>query len=220
MGKLWRDWVLANTIGGALGWGAVVVLAFPSWGASVLFAGPIAGTCVALAQRHYLQYRIQSLFGSTWLWQTILSSTLCWFLPALLRALLISKDIKLLLHPLAPLLYFLVGGSAFGLVQWMVLRRFFRRAWLWICACAISWSIGAFVGLWIADRAVQLLFPGYEYGAGIILGYGEFLQVFLAGFIATIIFATVTGWFLAWFLSESQSRGNLLQDVTGSAREH
>lgn len=113
----WLQWVLATTLGWALG-----ALVFATANLEAVGLG------VGVLQWLVLRQRIR---GRIWWW--IVASTLGWLGGALLVYLLRPSD---------PLLAFATQGVAISVAQWLVLRRWVYRADWWMIIGTLAWTVG------------------------------------------------------------------------------
>jgi hypothetical protein len=117
---LWVQWVLATTLGWAVGW---IISEFA------------VGVTVGLAQWIVLRKRIEH----PELW--VLASGIGW---AAGRGLVVA-----VLPSQATVLAGGIIGAALGLAQWLVLRQRVVKSWWWIIVSGLGWAVGltAFLGV-------------------------------------------------------------------------
>ncbi len=191
--NLWSRWVVTNTLGACIGWVVAVALGFVTFGGGLLIAGPIVGIGIGTAQTLFLEHYFPNNKWSNWLYITTVGATLFWIVFALTQWLFAQQDRALLYHPLGLIGSFLMGGAMFGLVQWAVLRKNVQKAGWWIFANSIGWSIGGALGSITGDGVVRLFYDRDNPYAGRLIWFPEYIFVFVAGTVATVIFAAVTG---------------------------
>lgn len=166
---LWLRWILANALGEALGLGGTALI----WALSVLYAGEgtglyailllaafsvlagtlIEGTVVGTAQWLVLRGPLPRIRWRTWVLATGAGAFLAWTLgmiPSTLLSLGSGGDASSAEPGEATVLGLalvmgLALGPVLGVVQWLVLRRFVRRAALWVPANALAWGCGMVV---------------------------------------------------------------------------
>jgi hypothetical protein len=220
--SLWLRWVLANAIGEAIGLGGSALL----WAAAVLYlgedSGPIAsvvlaalavlagtlieGTVVGTAQWLVLHGPLGSLRWKTWVLATGAGAFLAWTLgmvPSTLISLMADPSGKAappepsdaVVYALAAIMG-LVLGPILGFAQWIVLRRFVRRAALWMPANALAWAFGMVAIFFGVDLAL---------GAGFGPATIPLLVITLA--CAGAVVGAVHGLALVWLLSHRQRPG-------------
>lgn len=166
---LWLKWVFANALGEALGLGGTALI----WALSMLYAGEwtglfaifilaafsvlagtlIEGTVVGTAQWLILRNPLPRMRWRTWVLATGAGAFLAWTL-GVVPSTLLSPGSGGGVSPAEPGeatvlgLAFLMGlalGPVLGVAQWLVLRRFVRRAALWVPANALAWACGMVV---------------------------------------------------------------------------
>ncbi len=164
--SVWGQWILANTIGEAIGLSATLVagvLLFarlePTVGPvvsailGVVMGASIEGGVVGTAQWIVLRRPLSGLQWTSWVEATALGAGLAWALgliPSTIASLGTSgadsggtsvQDISgPLWYGLAAALGF-VAGSILAVAQWWVLRRFVPQARWWVLANACAWSL-------------------------------------------------------------------------------
>jgi hypothetical protein len=166
---LWLRWVLANAIGETIGLGCAVLLgaagaryvgegtgflAVVGLSALAVLAGTlIEGTVVGTAQWLVLRGPLPLMRWRTWVLATGAGAFLAWTL-GMVPSTLLSLDSGGGAPPAEPGeetilgLAFLMGlvlGPVLGLAQWLSLRRFVKRAALWMPANALAWAFGMVV---------------------------------------------------------------------------
>lgn len=163
---LWRRWVVANALGELLGLGLVATI-----GGSVvwwfgephrvsfilLFAllmillGAGEGLIIGLAQWLAVSPFFRSLPRRDWVKATICGAVIAWGLGMIPSTLFALQDSSAAV-PDPPVndamkywLAVIMGlglGGVLGVPQWLVLRRYMRRASWWIGANAVAWAVG------------------------------------------------------------------------------
>lgn len=177
--RLWIRWVFANAVGEAAGLGmtalvgiAVIVnvgegtgvLATLALAALAILAGAvIEGTAVGTAQWSVLRSPLPLMRWRTWVVATAAGAFVAWTLgmiPSIVLSLGeepgggVTEPGDAAVFGLAFLMG-LVLGPVLGFAQWLVLRRFVRRAALWIPANALAWAFGMLVIFAGVDPAVS-----------------------------------------------------------------
>lgn len=177
--RLWIRWVFANAVGEAAGLGmtalvgiAVIVnvgegtgvLATLALAALAILAGAvIEGTAVGTAQWSVLRSPLPLMRWRTWVVATAAGAFVAWTLgmiPSIVLSLGeepgggVTEPGDAAVFGLAFLMG-LVLGPVLGFAQWLVLRRFVRRAALWIPANALAWAFGMLVIFAGVDLAVS-----------------------------------------------------------------
>jgi hypothetical protein len=210
---LWLRWILANALGEALGLGGTALI----WALSVLNTGEgtslyailvlaafsvlagtlIEGTVVGTAQWLVLRGQLPRMRWRTWVLATGAGAFLAWTL-GMVPSTLLSLGSGGGASPAEPGkatvlgLAFLMGlalGPVLGVAQWLALRRFVRRAALWVPANALAWACGMVVIFAGIDLAL-----GGGFGAGIM----PILALTLA--CAGALVGAVHGLALVWLL--------------------
>lgn len=177
---LWLRWVLANAAGEALGLGATAlfgaaILSYLGEGTALLAtlglaaAAVVAGTvveggAVGFAQWSVLRGPLPAMRWRTWTLATAAGAFLAWTLGMAPSTLLSLGGNSGGAAPAEPGeatmlgLAFLMGlalGPVLGLAQWLALRRYVRRAALWMPANSLAWASGMvviFTGIDLATR--------------------------------------------------------------------
>jgi hypothetical protein len=160
---LWARWVVANTVGETLGLGVTAAVAIGlaatgdgervSWIAAaalaMLLAGAFEGGVVGYAQWRVLRRPLPMVRARSWVGATVLGALVAWSLGMLPSTVVsmggqaggeppIGTGLQLVLA--AVMGFFL--GPVLGVPQWVVLRRFVRRAGWWVLANSIAWAAG------------------------------------------------------------------------------
>ncbi len=215
--SLWLLWVLANAIGEAIGLGGAVLLgaagaryvgegtgllaALVLAALAVLAGTLIEGTVVGSAQWLVLKGPLPPMRWLTWVLATGAGAFLAWTL-GMVPSTLLSLDSGGGAPPAEPAettvlgLAFLMGlvlGPVLGLAQWLALRRFVRKASLWIPANALAWAFGMVV-----------VFAGMDlaFGAGLGPGTIPILVLTLLWCGATV--GAIHGLALVWLLNPAR----------------
>jgi hypothetical protein len=168
---LWLRWVLANSVGEAVGLGAtalvgvglVTTLGTEAGAAAILLAAGVAilagtfleGTVIGTAQWLVLRRPLRGMRWRTWVLATAAGAFVAWTLGMVPSTLMnVGTDAGTAApadEPSAAVIYglaFLMGlllGPILGFAQWLVLRRHVRRASLWMPANALAWALGMVV---------------------------------------------------------------------------
>lgn len=211
--SLWLRWVLANAIGEAIGLGgavflgatgaryvgegtgflAVVVLAV----LAVLVGTLIEGTVVGTVQWLVLKGPLPLMRWRMWVLATGAGAFLAWTL-GMVPSTILSLGSEGGAPPAEPAeaavlgLAFLMGlvlGPVLGLAQWLALRRFVRRAALWMPANALAWAFGMVV-----------IFAGMDLALGGGFGPGTVPILALTLLWCGTTVGTIHGLALVWLL--------------------
>ena len=202
------QWMRATAMAGILG-SLIILVLFPlSWGSVSILAGVIWGITIGNNQRRFWQSYFPSGDWSKWAWFTTIGVTLgslifiaLYVLPLLLMEYEDRLPYRTFLIPYIALLL-LVGGVIFGASQWLLIRKYVRKAGWWVLAYALGCSIGGTIGSIIATSVYENLIPR-NWKAGMLLGPAEGFYAFLAGTIATSVLSLTTGLALFWLLRQS-----------------
>lgn len=158
---LW--WILAATAGMVLGWGL-----FYSPG------GIYGGILVGLAQWLVLARWVDG--ADSWVLATAAGwavfHVVFWFLLWLLPWSAVG----------------LIRGTAIALSQWLVLRRWVRRAAWWVLAGVVGWTLA-----WMAFEVVDEIVFRRASDSGADLCLVHLLSVLAGGFVGGFVLALVTG---------------------------
>lgn len=170
---LWRQWVLANSIGELVGLGlsAMVgagIVALLSWGFGtvspiliaviVVAAGVIEGMIVGVAQWLVLQHLLPHLPLARWVKATAAGAFIAWALgmmPSTLMDMGSAPGSGEMITIPAGVEYLLAAGMGavlgpiLGGVQWWLLREYVQQAWWWIPAHALAWAGGMAAIFWV-----------------------------------------------------------------------
>jgi len=103
---------------------------------------------IAIALAQWLVIR-KYISGMGWLWTTIIGGTMGGALSswASFQLAIIYGDAVDLLT-----IYVCLRGLSTGLMQWTIIRPYFRRAEWWIVGTTASWYIGVMVGISLVDK--------------------------------------------------------------------
>ena len=177
---LLRRWVLANSVGEVLGLGGTGLLGWllvgrsgePSAATAVLGAfvvavlsGAVEATVVGLLQHRAVRPWLPGLTRRSWWWATLwgaLTAYVLGYLPSTVMGLVaVDDEGAAVAEPpqwvvlLAAAGLGLVGGAVLAWAQALVLRRHVERAWRWLPANMLAWTVGmplVFLGLDLAFR--------------------------------------------------------------------
>jgi hypothetical protein len=162
----WVRWVGANALAEGLGlgssallWGAFFFLGLEArlgiiGAAALVVAGStlLEGSAVGLTQWIVLRRLLPDLPRHAWWLATAIGAGIAWTLgmiPSTLFSLAeadtgaapTAEPAAILMYGLAALMGLMLG-PVLAMPQWFVLRRFLRRAWVWIPANAAAWGVG------------------------------------------------------------------------------
>ncbi len=179
---LWLDWIIASVAGGILGTligGAVESALRGGLGLQARFL--VEGLCVG-----GVQMWVMSRLGVRWpSW--LLASALGYLAGNLAAAYAVPPLLEatgLVWPGNGPLsLETLAFGLLVGLAQWVVLRRFLRRAGWWALASLLGWALGWGAAALLANSA---------------LSYSRGVYVLLSPALLQAAWALVTGGLLAF----------------------
>lgn len=194
---LWFGYARSITVAGVLAWFVTSTMFSVSWGFAGVWAGTIFGLCVGWAQKKLLEKYIPTHDWSRWILFSVAGGTIAWFVfmiliaipPMLFHLIARSDPVFWQLFPMAILIS---AGAIFGLSQWLLLRRHFPRATLWILAQALGWVIGGVIGIIVASSIYDNVIP-YNWKGSMLIGPAEGLWMLVSGTIGTIAFSAVTG---------------------------
>jgi hypothetical protein len=137
---------------------------------SAVILGVSWGAIIGLLQELVLKQRFD-LENGTWMGVTLVGIAIYTILPALLSIL--TQDIGSSFLYLTSFLGRLAGSTAFGIAQWLFLRKYFTRSGWWIFATVVA-SVIAYLTSLILFRGggrsylffaiVSLAFEGLVYG--------------------------------------------------------
>jgi hypothetical protein len=215
--SLWARWVVANLIGGFVGWGFAIIFASMTLSIGFTLSWIIIGGCLGFMQSYVLfkrerlfQLRVESWRTSeTFLWigSTVIGTLLSFISVVAIQFARPSQSVTAD-NSWRDILGFVIGGMLYGIAQWLVLRRFAKWFALWIVACALGWGIGAIVGLQIARAIVDLFTDPRNTDDVILLGYLDLAGIMVAGTMGIIVFGMITGIFLNLVGLGSRSRSD------------
>ena len=215
-------WVLANTVGEALGLGitalvGVTVVSSLGKGTSVLvtlvlaalaiLAGTlIEGTVVGTAQWLVLRRHLPGMRWAAWAVATGAGVFLAWTLgmvPSTVLSLRApggqeaapAEPSGMVVFGLAFLMG-LVLGPVLGFAQWLALRRFVSHAALWVPANALAWAFGMVV-----------IFAGVGPATSGGFGLGAALSLALTLACAGAVVGATHGFALVWMLRSARRLG-------------
>jgi len=164
--RLRWQWILANALGELVGLGATFAIGFglfsgladtPGIGAALLSAGlmtttgVLEGGVVGYAQWLVLRKAIPSIGWRPWVIATIIGAVIAWFfgsIPMTLMSLSQLTTSTPASEPTQTVVLLLaagmglIAGAILSVVQWRVLRKQVRKAWLWLPANALAWAAG------------------------------------------------------------------------------
>lgn len=173
--RLWVRWVAANAIGETVGLGITAlaaiglaaagdtgrVLLIVATAGALVAAGLVEGVAVGYAQWRVLRGPLPTMMTRSWITATVIGALVAWAL-GLLPSTLMSGGNAGSEPPFSDAQQFLfaagmgfVLGPVLGIPQWLVLRRFVRRAGWWVLANAVAWAAGMPV-IFLAAGAVPL----------------------------------------------------------------
>jgi hypothetical protein len=190
-----RSWVVATTLGEALGFmvpALAATVAFDLYPAFtfvlMLGAGVVEGIVLGTAQAFVLRREFLGFSRGAWIGVTALGAGIAWFIGMLPSTFYLTwSDWPLgVTIPLAVVL----GGAllaSIGLAQWTVLRRHVARSRTWAPVNALAWAAG--LGL-----LVGITTPLWREGQSTVLVVGIGV---LGGLAMALTVAAVTGWWLA-----------------------
>jgi hypothetical protein len=200
---LWRDWTLACALGELIGIGlsaAAAVYIILRIGETIndserLFVlstmtavGIVEGAAVGYFQWRILRHVFPTLLRAKWVGVTIAVAVAGWvggMTPSIFFAPSAAQE------PFDPSLALTIGmalvagigaGTAFGVAQWVILRKHARRAYLWIIGNAVGWGVAL---MWIFGAAAL---PTPDSSAATITVIGV-----LAGILAGLSVGAITG---------------------------
>ncbi|MBI5033949.1 MAG: hypothetical protein HZB51_25800 [Chloroflexi bacterium] len=163
----WRRWVAANSISETIGLGTTFIIGFgiisqvgdaSGTSAILLFAGiavllgMFEGAVVGVTQSLVIKRWLSDFKIRSWVIATIVGALLAWMrgmLPSTGMSLSASEKSSapsmdmpdwigiVLAMPLGT-----VAGMVLASAQWLALRRWVARAWLWLPANALAWLVG------------------------------------------------------------------------------
>ncbi len=161
--KLWLQWIVANAMGELLGLGTVSIVALflasrldESVVSTLLFAllmillGAFEGIAIGLAQWIVLRKIISRLTKRSWINASLIGAVIAWTLEMLPSTVINlaaqSESIPLVINEVQVILLASITGVVLGFIlalpQWLVLRRYVRRANWWLGANSVAWAFG------------------------------------------------------------------------------
>ncbi len=180
----WLRWVIANTLGEAVGLSTVLLVGFAvlgpylaklpgAWPAVLglvagVLLGIFEGVVVGGLQGAVLRRRLPRVALRTWVWATVIGAVVAWGLGMLPSTLMgaVADSGQAAAEPPDSLIYLLaagmgaVAGVILALAQWVVLRRRVRRAGWWLPANSLAWLFGmplVFLGMGLLPAGASLL---------------------------------------------------------------
>ena len=140
-------WVIATAISYA-GGGRIsaFVTDYITGDLGVFLSFTVMSMAIALAQWLVIRKYIS---GMGWLWTTLIGGSLGGFVSswASFQLAIIYGDAADLLT-----IYTCLRGLGTGLMQWVLLKQFFRGSEWWIVSTSASWYIGVMVGLSLVEK--------------------------------------------------------------------
>lgn len=154
---LWLQWLLASLLGFV---GSLLFIEVGEKTELGILAGAIGGAIIGLIQATILVRFVPQVWS--WILVNVLAwglmaassfGVMGWFAPAS-EVLSVRLTYGTLLGA--------IGGLWLGIWQWLVLRKYFYRAWQWIAVVVASWSIGLSLGWTVGGilRSTTHLFLG------------------------------------------------------------
>jgi len=186
---LWFLWVLASTLGWAVG--------FPIADAILGALGEVVADEVVIytllgAVPGILQWPLLRLYLPQAGWWVLASTLAGAFIGA------VASTVRVVDPPVG----FVVAGASFGILQWLVLRRHIALAGWWLLASSAGWAVGYLVGR-AADAVVSAL-PISE-TMGLALLFGVF------GAVSGAVTGTVLAWLIRKPIPEATRMASSLQ---------
>ncbi len=117
---LWFQWVLATTVGWAIGWALV----------GEIGVGAVVGIAQWLVLRQLLQQ------AGWWIWASTVGWAIGWAM--IVTGVIVPPNIGVVASVVAGL----VLGALLGVAQWFYLRRQVYQAGWWVLASSVGWGIG------------------------------------------------------------------------------
>jgi hypothetical protein len=181
---LWVRWVVANLLGGTVGYLAgVIVLALLGGDSPVgqslqfLLVAVIVGAVLGLAQWQVLREHLPTLPRGLWVWATGLGLAVPLMLTGFVGQIMAAvtgvmpgwRQVALESGSMVATLGLansfpealaaacgtgVLAGLMLGAVQWLVLRRYIQNAAWWIAASSAGGAISILAGLWIGIAIV------------------------------------------------------------------
>lgn len=212
--RFWKSWIIANAMAELIGLGSSSLLwllfffgmesylgVFLAAVVVVIGSTLLEGSAVGIAQALVLRQWLPKLSLRQWWLATMLGAFVAWcFGMAPSTMMTMNAETTTAAPPpaisdtiiyLLALLMGLVLGPVLALPQWWVLRRHVARAWLWLPANAVAWSLGM-----LAIFVVIGLLPAATITVTTVL-------IILMGLlIAGAIVGAVHGVVLIWLLTQ------------------
>jgi hypothetical protein len=175
----WLQWVVASTVGFALGATAIGAAGRPLGdtaptfiGASVLYITVVVAATLP-GFLHWLILRRRFAHTGWWVLASGIGSLLGYFVTGLGLGVEDTQGNATFAHLAVPAST-AVAGAAVGILQWVVLRRWVSRAGWWVLASSIAWVVASFVYLTLTrGNDVHLTLGGAVSGAlsGAVTGF-------------------------------------------------
>ena len=140
-------WVIATAISYAVGGRiSAFVTDYITGDFGVFLSFTVMSMAIALAQWLVIRRYIS---GMGWLWTTLIGGSVGGFLSswASFQLSVIYGDAVDLLT-----IYTCLRGLSTGLMQWVLIKQYFRRSEWWIVGSTASWYIGVMVGLSLVEK--------------------------------------------------------------------
>jgi hypothetical protein len=177
---LWVRWVVANLLGGTVGYLAGVMLLAPLGGDSAawqslqfLLVAVIVGAVLGLAQWQVLRDHLPTLSRGLWVWATGLGLAVPLMLTGFVGPIMAAaagvvpgwQQVAMQSGSIVATLGLAnsfpealaaacgtaaIAGLMLGAVQWLLLRRYVQNAVWWIAANSAGGAISMLVSLWIS----------------------------------------------------------------------
>lgn len=211
--RLWRQWILANTLGEVIGLGAAALvgiwlmmnyeqspttLTIVLTAVLMIAAGTFEGVIVGYAQAFVLRRRIENFNKRGWILATAIGAFIAWTLGGIPSAAMSlqenanatppSEISDAVMYGMAMLMGFALGFTL-GVPQWLVLRRYVWRAGYWTLANALAWAFGMPVVFIAAGSAPPANYFTLVVWLGLVIG------------LAGAIVGAIHGLFLVWLLN-------------------
>ena len=166
---------------------------------AMLLAGGLEGWLIGHFQAKILKEKIPDLSRTAWTRATIWVAVGGWFLGMLPSTLMPGQDPAeppsaepvIWVVALFAVLSGLALGAVFGWVQYFVLRRYLKKAKIWIIANALAWGAGFW---WVFLGAS---WPNGGEPIALLVGIG-----IVSGSLMGLTVGAVTGWFLVEKMKE------------------
>ncbi len=140
-------WVIATAISYAVGGRiSAFVTDYITGDLGVFLSFTVMSMAIALAQ--WLVIR-RYILGMGWLWTTLIGGSVGGFLSSWASfqlAISYGDAVDLLT------IYTCLRGLSTGLMQWVLIKQYFRRSEWWIVGSTASWYIGVMVGLSLVEK--------------------------------------------------------------------